>query len=114
MNGLISWWAKNTVAANLLMVACIVAGVLAFLRLEREVFPSASFNGATIAIAWPGASPQEIEEQIVLRVEEAISGIDGIKHVNSTAREGSASINVEGIDTVDATYFLNEIKRRQP
>ena len=112
MNGLISWWAKNTVAANLLMVACIVAGVLAFLRLEREVFPSASFNGATIAIAWPGASPQEIEEQIVLRVEEAISGIDGIKHVNSTAREGSASINVEGIDTVDATYFLNEIKNR--
>lgn len=112
MNGLIAWWARNSVAANLLMIACIIAGVLAFSRLEREVFPSASFNGATVSVAWPGASPQEIEEQIVLRIEESISDIDGVKHVNSTAREGVASINIEGVDSVDPTYFLNEIKNR--
>lgn len=112
MNGLITWWAKNGVAANLLMVAIFIAGIFAFLKIEREVFPSAAFNGATVSVAWPGASPREIEEQIIQRVEEAVSDVDGVEHVNSTAREGSASINIEGLDTIDATKFLNEIKNR--
>ena len=112
MNGLITWWAKNPIAANLLLIAIIIAGFFGFSRIEREVFPSADFNGATISVAWPGASPQEIEEQIILRIEEAISGVDGIKHIDSTSRENSATINVEGIDSIDATRFLNEIKNR--
>lgn len=112
MNGLIAWWAKNPIAANLLMVAMIIAGLFGFSKIEREVFPSADFNGATISVAWPGASPQEIEEQIILRIEEAVSGIDGIKHIDSSARENVASINIEGTDTIDATKFLNEIKNR--
>lgn len=94
------------------MVACVVAGAMAFMKLEREVFPSGTFNGATVSVAWPGASPPEVEEQIVLRIEEALSDIDGVEHVTATAREGIARINVEGLESVDATYFLNEIKNR--
>jgi multidrug efflux pump subunit AcrB len=112
VNGSIAWWAKNPIAANLLMIAIIVAGVMAFFQIEREVFPSADFNGATVSVAWPGASPQEIEEQIILRIEEAISGIDGIKHIESTAQENSAEINIEGLDDGDATQLLNDIKNR--
>ncbi len=112
MNGMIAWWARNPIAANLLLIAIIVAGFFGYSRIEREVFPSADFNGATISVAWPGASPQEIEEQIILRIEEAISDVDGVKHVDATAQENVASINIEGIDTVDATRFLNEIKNR--
>lgn len=112
MNGLIAWWARNSVAANLLMIACVIAGIIAFTQMEREVFPSASFNGATISVAWPGASPQEVEEQIILRIEESISDIDGVERISATAREGVASVNVEGIDTVDPSFFLNEIKNR--
>ena len=112
MKGIIAWWARNSVAANLLMIACIIAGAMAFMRLEREVFPSANFNGATISVAWPGASPLEIEEQIILRIEEAISDIDGVEHIDSTAREGNAILNIEGSDTIDATRFLNDIKNR--
>lgn len=112
MNGLIAWWARNGVAANLLMIACIVTGALAFLRLEREVFPNGKFNYATVNVAWPGASPQEIEEQIVLRIEEAIADVDGIKHVEGTASEGNGSVWIEGEDSVDTTLFLNEIKNR--
>ncbi|MFQ5563278.1 MAG: efflux RND transporter permease subunit [Parvularculaceae bacterium] len=112
MKGLISWWAKNGVAANLLMIAILIAGVFAFTRIEREVFPSATFNGATISVAWPGAAPREVEEQIILRIEEAISDIDGVEHVTATAREGVATVNVEGQDSVDQTLFLNEIKNR--
>lgn len=112
MNGLIAWWTKNTVAANLLMVACFIGGAIAFSQLERELNPSATFTGASINVAWPGASPREVEEQIILRVEEAVSGIDGIEHIDSTAREGSASISIEGDDNIDQTRFLNEIKNR--
>ncbi|MEK7266212.1 MAG: efflux RND transporter permease subunit [Pseudomonadota bacterium] len=112
MNSLIAWWAKNPIASNLLMIAILIAGLMSFSQIEREVFPSADFNGATVTVAWPGASPQEIEEQIILRIEESISGIDGIKHIESTARENSAQINIEGLDTGDATKLLNDIKNR--
>lgn len=112
MTGPISWWTRNTVAANLLMVACLVSGFLAFSSLERELDPSAQFTGANISVAWPGASPREVEEQIILRVEEAIAGIDGIQHIDSTAREGRASISVEGDQDMDGQRFLNEIKNR--
>ncbi len=112
MNGLIAWWARNSIAANLLMVAIFIAGAYAVSLLEREVFPSASFNGASVSIAWPGASPIEIEEQLILRVEEAVADIDGVRRVNSTAREGVGTVNVQGEDWVDATFFLNEIKNR--
>ncbi|WDI30556.1 efflux RND transporter permease subunit [Hyphococcus flavus] len=112
MTGLIAWWTKNSVAANLLMVACFVAGAIAFMSLERELDPSAAFTGASINVAWPGASPREVEEQIILRIEEALANIDGVVHVDSTAREGSASLNVEGDDNIDTTRFLNEVKNR--
>ena len=112
MTGIVSWWAKNSVAANLLMIACLVSGFLAFNSLERELDPSADFTGATISVIWQGASPREVEEQIVLRIEEAIAGIDGIEHIDSTAREGRATISVEGDQDMDATKFLNEIKNR--
>jgi multidrug efflux pump subunit AcrB len=109
---MIAFWARNGVAANLLMVGMLIAGVAAFFSIEREVFPNARFNFAQIAVAWPGASPREIEEQIILRIEEAISDVDGVKHVEATATEGVAVVTVEGSDDVDTTLFLNEIKNR--
>ncbi|MEO0399568.1 MAG: efflux RND transporter permease subunit [Pseudomonadota bacterium] len=112
MSGLIGWWARNSVAANLLMIACIVTGALAFKQLERELNPSATFPGAYISIGWPGASPKEVEEQVVLRVEEALASVDGVKHIDSSAEEGGAEITIEGEDGVDKTRFLNEIKNR--
>ena len=112
MNGLIAFWARNGVAANLLMIGVLIAGFFAFTKIEREVFPSGSFNNAIISVAWPGASPREVEEQIILRIEEAISDVDGVDHVEATAREGRASVTVEGKDSVDTTLFLNEIKNR--
>jgi len=67
--GILAWWARNSVAANLLMIIAFVGGILGFIQLQREVFPSGSFNGATVSVAWPGAAPQEVEEQIILRIE---------------------------------------------
>ncbi len=112
MNAMIAWFARNPVASNLLMASLILAGIVGFFRVEREVFPSARFNFATVSVAWPGASPREIEEQIIFRVEEAISDVDGIEHVDATAREGFANLTIEGSDDLDQSKFLNDIKAR--
>ena len=86
MNGLVAWWARNGIAANLLMVIAFIGGTFGFLSLEKEAFPSADFNGASVSIAWPGASPQDVEDQIVVRLEEVVAEQISISHYNDSAR----------------------------
>ncbi|PWE18823.1 AcrB/AcrD/AcrF family protein [Marinicauda salina] len=110
--GILAWWARNSVAANLLMIIALIGGVIGFNSMQRENNPGAQFPGATISMSWPGASPQDVEEQIIVRIEEALSDIDGIDELTATASEGSARIWVEGESTLDAGEFVNEIERR--
>ncbi len=108
--GVIAWFASNSVAANLLMILALVGGVFGYFQLDREVFPNVAFNGATVSVAWPGASPQEIEEQIIVRIEEALTDIDGVDTITSTAVEGTGFVNIEGKPSVDIAAFIDEIK----
>lgn len=112
MNGLISWWARNSVAANLLMIFIIGAGIYSFISLGREVFPSSKIDIVEISVVYPGASPAEVEEQIILRVEEAVSDLDNIDEIQARAFEGFANIDIEMKKGADFTEFLNEIKSR--
>ncbi|MEM9285750.1 MAG: efflux RND transporter permease subunit, partial [Pseudomonadota bacterium] len=74
MNGLIAWWARNTVAANLLMALILIMGGMTIqLLLAREAFPSITNEVAEVYVSWPGASPTEVEEQIILRIEEEVA-----------------------------------------
>lgn len=110
--GILAWWARNSVAANLLMIIAFVGGILGFIQLQREVFPSGSFNGATVSVAWPGAAPQEVEEQIILRIEEAVANLSGVHRITSSAQEGRGFVNIEGQRNLDGDEFVNEIKLR--
>ncbi len=112
MNGLVAWWARNGIAANLLMVVAFIGGTFGFLSLEKEAFPSADFNGASVSIAWPGASPQDVEDQIVVRLEEVVANIDGLKRLTGTARESVGYVNLETNLDVDVDEFVDEVKRR--
>jgi len=112
MNRIIAWWAKNTVAANLLMLGILLAGSLAFLRMEREVWPTFRVNWVQIDVTWPGAAPREVEEQIILRIEEALKGLDNVKGTQSWARQGSGQVEIEADRRVDMDSFLNDVKRR--
>ncbi len=112
MKGLITWFVKNPVAANLLMVAMFVAGIFGYNNLEREFIPGTTVNGMTVSVAWNGASPRDVNEQIVTRVEEAIDGLDGIDYIEATAREGGASINVRTKLGIDYEKMLDEVKNR--
>ena len=112
MGGIISFWARNNVAANLLMVIALLGGLWGYSRLEKEVFPGGEFNGASIHISWPGASPQEVEEQLVMRLEAAVADIDGLERITAVSREGGGSVYVRAINAVDAQDFLQELKTR--
>lgn len=112
MNGLIAWWARNPVAANLLMVGIIITGLLGFMNIEREAFPVVKANNVEVIVAWPGAAPQEVEEQIIVRVEEALTDLDNIDRIFASANEGSAYIWVRALGPVDMGAFVGNIKRR--
>ena len=112
MNGLVAWWARNGIAANLLMVIAFIGGTFGFLSLEKEAFPAADFNGASVSIAWPGASPQDVEDQIVVRLEEVVADMDGLKRMTGTAREGVGYVNLETELDADVDEFVDEVKRR--
>ena len=112
MNGLIAWWARNSVAANLVMVGIFVAGTIGFSQMEREMDPHVRFPGLQIMVSWPGAAPQEVEEQIVARIEESVSDLDAIEWVRSSSREGQGEIYILAEQQVDFTQFMNDVKIR--
>ncbi|MDP7520177.1 MAG: efflux RND transporter permease subunit, partial [Phycisphaerales bacterium] len=93
--GAIAWMARNPVAANLLMIVFIVGGLLLGSRVKQEVFPEFTIDMVNVSVAYPGASPEEVEQGIVLAIEDAVTGLDGIKRVTSTAGEGFGSVAVE-------------------
>jgi len=112
MTGIVRWWADNKVAANLLMIAILLAGLVSFFQIERELEPYVEFPGAEITVAWPGASPQDAEEQLVVRLEEAISTVEGITQMWSVASEGVGRVIVLGSLDSDEAAFLQNIKRQ--
>ena len=112
MNNIIEWWARNKVAANLLMFGIFMAGILGLTSMEREMFPSARLPGLQIVVPWPGASPQDIEEQVVTKIEESVRDLDNIEWVRSFAAEGVGEIYIRADDGVDFTQFMNDVKIR--
>ncbi len=112
MNGLIAWWARNSVAANLVMVGIFVAGTIGFSQMEREMDPQVRFPGLQIEVSWPGAAPQEVEEQIVARIEEAVRDLDAVEWVRSTSAEGYGGVYILAENQVDFTQFMNDVKIR--
>jgi len=112
MKGLIAWFVKNPVAANLLMVAMFIGGIFGYSNLEREFLPGTTINGMTVSVAWNGASPRDVNEQIVTRVEEAVDGLDGIDYIEANAGEGSANINIRTKLGIDYEKMLDQVKNR--
>ena len=90
MRGPVSWFAENHVAANLLMIFLLVAGAITALTMKLEIFPDTSLDYISISVEYPGASPSEVEEAVIRRIEEKVAGLAGIKRIDSTARRASA------------------------
>ncbi|MEQ3641089.1 MAG: efflux RND transporter permease subunit [Alteromonas sp.] len=111
-HGLIAWFARNSVAANLLMVFIIIMGIASFLTIQRQMFPNIEINYITINANYPGASPQEIEESIFIKIEEAIKDITEIKRTVSRAFRGSGTVSLEIETKAELTDVLDKVKLR--
>ncbi len=112
MKGAIAWFAKNTVAANLLMALIVFAGGFALVGMKQEVFPEFSLDLISIQVPYLGAAPEEVEEGVSIKSEEAIQGLDGIKKITSTASEGFGTVLVELELGSDTRKVLDDVKAR--
>lgn len=108
--GPIAWMAQNPVAANLSMLMVCVGGFIGILTARQEVFPKFELDLVLITVGYPGASPAEVEQGIVLAVEEAIQGIDGVKRITSVAHEGRAILTAEVLRDADVSVVTADIK----
>jgi multidrug efflux pump subunit AcrB len=109
--GPIAWMARNGVAANMFMLVLIIGGLVTFMTgVKQEVFPEVELDVVSIQVEYPGASPAEVEQAVVLAIEEAVRGVDGVKKVHSLASEGSGVINVELLLGTDQDRALNDVK----
>ena len=102
--------AGNGVAANLLLFAILAAGLVSLTGLQRESWPVFKFGQIEVSMAYPGASPEEIEESIIVRIEEQIRSLDNVKAVHSVAAAGIASVRAEMTTGADIYQAMDEIK----
>ncbi len=110
MNGAIRWMAENHVAANLLMLVMIVGGLILGYSIKQEVFPDITLDRIQVSVAYPGAGPEEVEEGVILKIEENLTGIDGIKQVKSVAAEGYGVVTAEITTDAEIDLVLQDIK----
>jgi multidrug efflux pump subunit AcrB len=110
MKKMIAWFAGNHVAANLLMIFFLVAGTVTGLTMKVEVFPETDLDIISITTEYPGASPSEVEEAVLRRIEEKIAGLAGIERIDSIAREGWGTVTIEVVNGWDLKKLLDETK----
>ena len=110
MRRLISAAVHNSVAANLLMIVIIVVGGMSVYNLKRETFPQISFDIISVRTVFPGATPEEIEESVVVKIEEAIQGVEGIQDIFSQSRESSGVVLARLKPGVDNRRALEDIQ----
>ncbi len=111
MKSIARWSVEHRVTVNLLMVFIFVVGIMSLTRMKREMFPHFSLDLISIQVVYPGASPEEIEEGIVVKIEEKVKSVEGVKRVISTAKEGVATVLLEVKEDVeDVQKVVDEVK----
>lgn len=108
--GFLAWMAENHVAANLLMLILVIGGIIAATRITQEVFPEYDLDIVTVSVSYPGATPEEVEEGIILAIEEEVRSLENVKRVTAVAEEGSGSVSVELLIGADPNKALQDIK----
>jgi multidrug efflux pump subunit AcrB len=113
MKGMIAWFARNDVAANLLMMTIFALGAWALSsRIPLEVFPAFELDVVSVRVPFPGATPAEVEEGITVKIEEAVQDLPGIKTIRSTAAENLGSVAIEVESDHDPRELMNDVKAR--
>ncbi|MBT6126953.1 MAG: efflux RND transporter permease subunit, partial [Halieaceae bacterium] len=110
--GVIAWFARNPVAANLLMLVIICVGLGSAFSIQRAMFPAFEFDMIFVTVPYPGAAPEEVEQGVIMKVEEAINDLDGIKRVESDSLESMGRLMIEPQDGVPVNKLFSDIQNR--
>ena len=109
LTGPIAWMARNSIAANLLMLIFLGGGLWTAFTIQKEVFPQFQLDIVRVSVTYPGASPAEVEQGIILPVEEALKGVQGIKEMTSRAWEGAGRVQLELVSGTDRMKAFQDI-----
>ena len=112
MSRIIAWFVKNPVAANLLMLVLVMGGLLALPTIRQEEFPSVDIDLIRVSIEYPGATPEETEKSICIRVEEQVEGIVDVQQISAMAVEGACVVSLELLVNSDIDAALTEVRNR--
>ncbi|WP_318461255.1 efflux RND transporter permease subunit [Photobacterium leiognathi] len=110
--GLIAWFAHNHVAANLLMLVVMLGGLFSISLINKEIFPAFALNRIMISASYPGASPEDIEQSINVKIEQSLDNVKNIKRIQSVASQGSASLTLELESEADLEQVLDDVKQQ--
>ena len=110
MRKLIAYFIKHSVAVNVIVIAFLIFGGVGAYKLNSSFFPLVDSKNISINVTYPGASPQEVEEGIILKIEDNLKGLNGVDRVTSTSRENSGNINVEIEKGKNIDFMLLEVK----
>ncbi len=110
MKGIITWFVDNSVAANLLMFVLLLGGSISLLVTYQEEFPNIEANIIVATVPYLGAAPEEVEEGVCIRIEEAVNGTEGVEKIASTAAEGACTSTIFILDGADPARVTNEVK----
>ena len=112
MKQVLGAFARNTVFANILLLLIFFAGGLASLSMIRESFPEFSMDAISITVDYPGADPEEVEEGVSQKIEEALDAVEGVDQYTTRSMENRASVTVEVKDGYEVTRVLDQVKSR--
>ena len=110
MRNIINYFIRYHVAVNVVIIAFLLFGILGLKSLKSSYFPLSESHTVQIAVVYPGASPMEIEEGVILKIEDNLKGLIGVERITSVSRENSGSIIVEVEKELDINFMLLEVK----
>ncbi|WP_353179716.1 efflux RND transporter permease subunit [Salinisphaera sp. T5B8] len=109
--GPIAWMVANRVTPNLLMLVLLAGGLLMTTLIKQEVFPEFSLDMVTVSVAYPGATPEQVEQNIVLAIEEKVRDVSGIDEMTAVASEGSATVTLELSESADGQAVFQDVQQ---
>ena len=110
MRGIINYFIKNSFAANAIMIGLLIIGIISGLQMKSTFFPDIPDRIIFVQTVLPGASPEEIEEGIINKIEEKLKGITGIEQITSVSNENTGSVTIEVKKKADAYIVVEDVK----
>lgn len=110
IRGIVAYFVKYPILANIIIAITLIGGILTLLNTKQSFFPTRTVNTLQINVAYPGAAPEEMEEGVTTKIEEAIKSIPGIDEITSTSSENSASIRIKILESYDIDEIYTEVK----